>query len=426
MREPKPSVCFYYFSGTSFHLNVPQFINSIFLWQREGYPVTLYSLAKKGMNSNLPTSSLMDNCRCIEIRLPFLVVLTGKVFNGIEKLLRVMQQPKSGFRVDKYTVSYLIESFYFCLACYLKTNKKLQSILIAKDPQGLLIASALKRKCRKNLIIYWPLELWIGKDIKRMGLKIFKSIEKKLNKYAFCTIEGGKERCDLLRKENKLADQLMISIPNSPLGKAKTVRNSYFNEKFNIPLDKKIVLHAGSATPGLMTYEVIGTLNTWPSDCVFVLHGLIGESVMKEIQKIIKRKKLSNVYLSSDMVTYDQIHEVYSSADIGLLFFRPDTINNRYIGLASGKLFQYMKAGIPVILNDLVGPRELVVENGFGVCVENVTEIGDGISRILQDEATYKRNAVQTFDRFRFEPHHSKLVDLVEGTGLRGTLNGEP
>jgi len=413
MGKTKPRVCFYYFSHTRFHLVVPEIVNSILLWQEKGYPVALYSLAAKRKNTLSDNMHAMDGVRHIQIKLPYGIIILGKFFNLGEKVLRNFQCQKQGFRANKYTISYLIESFYFCLSCYLKTDKKSDHVLIGKDPEGLLVATALKARFKENILIYWPLELWIAKDIKRLGLKIFKIIESKVNKKAFCTVARGNIQCDLLRKENDLDKDRMISIPNSPLGKGKIYRNYYFNRIFNIPVDKKIILHAGSNGPTLMTREVVATVKSWPSDCVLILHGLIGDSFKAEIERIIKNENL-NVYLSLDMVPYEQIDKIFSSADIGLVFFRPDIANNTHKGLASGKLFHYIKAGLPIIVNDLIGYRGLVEGNGCGVCIKEISELGSAIRRIVQDEATYKRNAVEGFNRFRFESHHSKLIDKVE------------
>ena len=181
---------------------------------------------------------------------------------GLEKLA------VSGNQLD-----YIIRSFYFVFSCYRLSKAKGRQIFVGGDPQGLLAAYLISRRnIDRNLLVYWSLELWIEKDIRSLARLIFKKLERWCNQKAFCTIEFGEQRCELLRIENNLPEETMIPIPNSPIGETESCRNFYFNIKFNISSDKKIILYAGGISRDHMLGEIIESLDSWPPHCVLVLH----------------------------------------------------------------------------------------------------------------------------------------------------------
>lgn len=403
--KEKPEITFLVFYSSIFHCG--PWRNSVHLWAERNFKVNVFQLSDANLHKH--RSALDDEYTLHEISISYWVYIVSAILNRGFGLFRFVGLKRlSAFGRE---LGYLLKSFYFVLACYRKIDKKKNRVLIGGDPQGLLAAYLISR-LKGNMLIYWSLELWIEKDIKKFGCKVFKKIERWCNQRTQLTIEFGEKRCELLRKENRLDGRSMISIPNSPLGNAKAQRNRYFNHRFNIPLNKKIVLYAGGLYDDLMVREVLESVNNWPANCVLVLHGRMQMAYAIQLQEQIERQQL-NVYLSSDMVPYEQIGEIYSSADIGLNFLELRITNFRYADLSTGKLFHYLKWGLPVIVNDLVGYRQMVEGNGFGVCIKRVSETGSAISRILQHESSYKDKALKAFKKFNFEQAHKKLIHEI-------------
>ena len=172
-------------------------------------------------------------------------------------------------------------------------NETDNEIYIGGDPGALIAAYSIAKK-KNGKLIYWSLELYIEKELNNFGLKLLKRMEKKINQHALFTLDFGKIRCEILQKENGLNPASMISIPNSQIGKGGIVRNYYFNEKFNIPRNKVIILHAGALyTPFLGVEDIIHSLPDWPDDydhgqCVsriecYRLHGDLADNYSKRI-----------------------------------------------------------------------------------------------------------------------------------------------
>jgi hypothetical protein len=69
---------------------------------------------------------------------------------------------------------------------------------------------------------------------------------------------------------------------------------------------------------------------------------------------------------------------MFSSADIGLVLYRNlDTFlqgeNMTYVGLSSGKLAQYTRFGLPVVVSAWHGLVELITKYKCGVCVNDAS-----------------------------------------------------
>lgn len=383
--------------------------NSAVLWHRAGYDVTIYWLDEE---YHSPRESDSIIYKSIPIQISRLILFACKIVGKMSRILKRTFLAKIGLWLED--IIYLVKSFYFCAACFLKTKKTEKYILIAYDPQSLFAANLIAR-FNPSILVYWSSELWMFRDIKQSGRRLFKYLEMKCNQNALCTIEFGDTRCELLRAENSLAKESMISIPNAPLGEARIERNYYFNEKFDIPLDRKIILYAGSLAIWSGLDEVLTYIHLWPPDCVFIMHSKSYSSL--NMWKEIIAKKRGRVFLSSDPVPFRRLSEIYSSADIGLqVFWKPRSFNTKYPDLSSGKLFHYLQFGVPVIARELEGYHELIEKSGIGLCVSDMSQIASRIEQILANEAFYRNNCLRIFNKFKFEDYHQRLIHRVEET----------
>ncbi|MFC1579341.1 hypothetical protein ACFL4N_00340 [Thermodesulfobacteriota bacterium] len=404
-----PTINFFVFYASLF--NCGPFRNSIQLWCERGYKVNVFQPADKRLHQY--SSELDRHYQLKEIKFPnALETLSRGIGKGMG-LLRYFKLRKlalSGNQID-----YIIRSLHFIFSCRRLSKTTDRQICIGGDPQGLLAAYLIaRRNIDRNLLIYWSLELWIEKDIRSLARLFFKKLEKWCNQRAFCTIEFGEQRCALLKVENNLPEESMIPIPNSPIGETELHRHTYFNKIFDIAPDKKIILYAGGISRDHMLGEIIDSLDSWPSHCVLVLHfSHHDESNLSELKKKAKHHP-GRVYFSLEAVAYDDLEEIYTSCDIGLQFFRPRMTNLKYADWCSGKLFQCMRAGVPVITGNLPGYGDLIEKNGIGLCVSDTGNIGLAVERILEEEEQYKTDCVHTFKSFEFRKHHQKLVKAVE------------
>jgi glycosyltransferase involved in cell wall biosynthesis len=110
--------------------------------------------------------------------------------------------------------------------------------------------------------------------------------------------------------------------------------------------------------------------------------------------------------------------EYYSVADIGISPLQPSEKNTIY-SLAR-KILEYIAAGIPVIVSDFPGYRELVEKYELGLIVdpENPQEIAAAVNKLAENDKLRKQmgeNATRAFElELNWEMESRKLFELYE------------
>lgn len=317
-------------------------------------------------------------------------------------------------------INLIYTSIGFILTIYF--NRKKQStneIFIAGDPIA-LIATYIAVKNTKNLIYYWPLELWIYKDLKTFLFRIIKKLEKRAHKYAVGTLEFGELRRAILSKENEISIDTIKIIPNAPVGEPTILRNYYFNDLFGIPIEKKIILYAGGIADFNGIPQLIRCLNTMPENFALVLHSKQNIRADK-LDKLKEELKSYNAYINSSPVPFDKINLIYSSCDIGLMLMVPNNgdwdTNFRYADWSPGKLFNYLQFGVPVITTDLEGYQQFIEENRIGKVVKQIDQVFTKAAEIFASEKEYKTNCIRLFNQLKFEKYHDIFYkDLMKSS----------
>ena len=392
--------------------------NSIRLFHEEGYKIRVYQYADKRIEK-YPTD-LEDIYTLVGIRYPstakYILFVIKTFFRSLRKVgLKRLSTFGDG-------IDCLFRNYYFIAACLLKNKCGENEVFIGGDPGSLIAAHSLSVK-KKGTLIYWSLELYIEKDLDNFGLRILKRAERQCNQHALCTVDFGEIRCKILQKENKLDARTMISIPNSQIGRGEIVRNYYFNDKFNIPRDKVIILHAGGLfAPELYVKDIFQSIPEWPDNFMLVLHTHqrpYPGCVFSIPEKYLNRK----IFLNDDPVPFDQLDMVYSSCDIGIMvhgaagkdFYQ----NHYYSDLSVGKIFHHLKVGVPVIIKNLPGYQELIEGRHAGACINGPLDILPAIKRIINKHEQYRLNALKLHEEFRFESYHAKLSKRPTGKSIR-------
>jgi len=402
----------YFVSYTSIFSLTP-WRNSIRCFIEEGYKIRVFQFADERILMH-PTD-LEENYTLIEIPYPKIaryILFVVKTFFRSLSHIGMNRLSTLGDGIDT-----LFRNFFFIIACIWKNRCGNNEIFIGGDPGALIAAHSIAKK-KNGKLIYWSLELYIEKELNNFGLKLLKRMERRINQHALFTLEFGKIRCKILQKENGLNPTSMISIPNSQIGKGDIVKNYYFNEKFNIPRNKVIILHAGALyTPFLGIRDIFHSLPDWPDDYVLVFHThqrpypLSGFSIP---ETYINRK----VFLNNDPVPFDQLDIIYSSCDIGIMIHGGldgyILSNLHYSDLSVGKIFHHLKEGIPVIVRNLPGYKELFEERQAGACITGSSDILPAIQKIMSNYEQYRIGALKLHDEYRFELHHAKFIEKID------------
>ena len=92
-------------------------------------------------------------------------------------------------------------------------------------------------------------------------------------------------------------------------------------------------------------------------------------------------------------------------ADVGIAFYVASDEsaftqqNIQTIGLSSGKLAYYLRAGLPVVVNQASSIADVVTREACGVAVADAAQVGTALAQIAADYDRLSANAASLFDR---------------------------
>lgn len=278
---------------------------------------------------------------------------------------------------------------------------------IGVDPQGLLQAhSVSSSRFIRVPLIYYSLELLLSQELSYQGHLRLKQQEIALSHKAVFIIIQDEERAKLLSIDNHIPLDRFVLVPNAPMGPARCKSSGYWHRQFGLPADVRIVLHAGSLDRWTALEEIMDSVKSWPENWVLVVHTRYHAQLSSEIEKLYKRAIPGRVFFSLKPVARQEYDALVDGADIGIAFYIPtpgytETQKNiEILGLSSGKIAYYLRAGLPVIINETPSMSRLIQQEGGGVCVREIQTIGEAISQIALNYESYSSQACKLFDKY--------------------------
>jgi glycosyltransferase involved in cell wall biosynthesis len=287
-------------------------------------------------------------------RIGFQPLLLGLKFKSSYKI------QDRDYRVKRFTMFFskgplFYAEFNLKLFFYLLFAKS--SILVANDLDTLLanyLAYMIKRLFAKNLsLIYDSHELFTelpelnGRaNTRKIWLMIEKWILPKIkNAYTVC-----QPIADYYFKHYKIK---MHVIRNMPTFEQIEPHTNIPN--FQIPEDKKIILYQGALNIGRGIEQVIDIME-FTDNAVFIIAGT--GTIEKSLRQKVNEKNLTDKVIFTGKLPFDIINQLTSKADIGLVL--QDDISLSYHYVLPNRLFDFIKAGVPVIASDLPEIKKIV------------------------------------------------------------------
>jgi glycosyltransferase involved in cell wall biosynthesis len=285
-----------------------------------------------------------------------------------------------------------------------KIRKPEYDIVFCIDTIGLYAFE--KSNFKTSKVVYVSLEILArsGEAFSWLNNRLKNNEEKMLNNRVMLTLIQDEHRWKLFSATNHYGKNNYLVLPNTDRKhhSAEGLDKSYFfYDKFSLNKDTFIVLSAGMISEYTSSKELSKVIGAYefskPTKVIFHERFPVVEETpyLKEIRTLGR----NNLLLSLTPVPYKELYRVFSSAHIGLVIYNKNSVDNMsVIGNSSGKLYQYLKYGIPVIASNLPGMDTLVTENELGILVDAVNEVPQAIEKIRLRYAFYSTNARKAFD----------------------------
>jgi glycosyltransferase involved in cell wall biosynthesis len=255
-------------------------------------------------------------------------------------------------------------------------------------------------------LVYYSLELLLSHEVSNPADKRCKEREISLSRKARFVIIQDEERARLLAQDNQIPIEKFALVPNSPLGTGRRKRSRYWHQRFALSSDPHVVLHAGSIARWTGIEEIVRSVGYWPEDWILVVHSRSNAESSELVERLRELAVPGRVFFSLQPVTTQEYDMLVDGADIGIAFY-VSTGDSTYtgqnvqsLGLSSGKIADYLRAGLPVIVNQAGSISELLRRERCGIAVEKGRDIGRAIGQIAQQYEDYSRRACQVFEDY--------------------------
>lgn len=283
-------------------------------------------------------------------------------------------------------------------------------VIHANDLDALPVAYFAAKKT-KSKIVYDSHEIYtenIGNSNRKLTKFVFKIIERFLIKRVDQVITVSHSSAAILTQMYHIKPPMVVT-------------NCVFKVKEKLLLPKRIekfeVLYQGKFYKG-RGYEAFvraTALIKNYENIQFVIRGL--GTIETELRSIASDLQLGDKLRFDPPVLVTELVSAASASHVGVVLTEPININ--FINTVSNKLFEYLNAGLPVILSDVPEHRYLNEKYGFGLIIDEVTpeKIAESVLKLYNDKALYAelcKNVKRTSELLNWETEVKKLFQIYD------------
>ncbi len=144
---------------------------------------------------------------------------------------------------------------------------------------------------------------------------------------------------------------------------------------------------------------------------------IYGDGAHREcLEQYIKEKHISNVIFKEKRIPLEECAWVVSQATVNIMNYEK---NFGWMGVSSGKLFQYLAAGKPIVCNINIAYDDVITNNNLGVArdLDTPVEFAAEIQRITElpkeEYESMCQRVRQVGELFDYKKLASKEIELL-------------
>lgn len=187
-----------------------------------------------------------------------------------------------------------------------------------------------------------------------------------------------------------------------------------------------VIIYAGAmgkARGTFTTIEALGILAGRGCNFHYYLVGPVTEKFKETIQREVRKNGLTGKVTLTGRLPLPAVFKYYKKAALGLALLHPE---KNYVISMPTKIYDYMSAGIPMVVSNFPAWKQLVSEHGCGIAADplDVREIAKAIEYLLLNPETGKSMGERGFsafkERYNWQSEEKKLIDLYQELMGRG------
>ena len=252
------------------------------------------------------------------------------------------------------------------------------NVVVANDLDT-LPACFLAAKIRYKKLVYDSHEYFTEvpelihrKNVQRIWLKIEKFILPKI-KHSYTVCESI---ANIYKKKYGIDMKVVRNIPEKNY-------NLQTNNSDLKPTLKKVIIYQGALNKGRGIESVIEAMQ-YIENTIF---WIIGDGdIREELKKLVFKYNVSEKVLFVGKVPFESLQRYTKQAHLGISLEEPESLNYYYA--LPNKLFDYLHAGVPVLVSDLPEMKKIVEQYKPGeICKSREPQkLAVQIQRMLTDE----------------------------------------
>ena len=315
------------------------------------------------------------------------VLLVGRLRKNSVPLKRTYKTKRFKYIPKRGVFFYAV--FNIRLFIYLMTQKV--DVLHANDLDTLL-ANWMVKVLRKKQLVYDTHEYFIGVpeiQSKPIVKKTWTIIEQNIFPKLKNVFTVNDSIAELYKNQYGVKINVIRNFPE-----AKSLEKNKTKDDLGLPKDKKIViLQGGGINVDRGSEELLEAIAL--SNQLFLC--IVGSGDVIEKLKIrAKEKDLFNKVLFTGLLPYEDMMQYTMNADVGVSLDKDTNVNYRFS--LPNKVFDYVKAGIPVMVSNLKEVASIVKQYHIGeVCNDHLPDsILNSLNEVIEKKNTYKIKEAQS------------------------------
>ena len=283
--------------------------------------------------------------------------------------------------------------------------------LMGGDAIGNIIASKISRLLVKKHI-FFMLEYPQIITEKVQCLTRLQRLENKSLEKSDIIITHDKWHKQFLLTHFNLNNKILL-LPNSSFTPEIYMESNFLQKRLGVQ-GQKIVLHSGGFGKWFKCKELADSTYNWDKNVKLFFHVSHRVEDDKYFEEVYESDYRGKVLFSLNPVSTYELDSLVASADVGIALYSEKELGYRatYMGLAAGKIGNYLKCGVPIIATKLLS-LSYIETYQCGILVEKEKDIASAINKILSNRDMYSKNAHRCYRELWHPKSYLKKVGEI-------------
>lgn len=225
---------------------------------------------------------------------------------------------------------------------------------------------------------------------------------------------------DALRDRYALAATPAVILSAPPLREFNKSLSPHVRGVLNLPAGAKLAVYCGQVKPPRAVHELVMALAHVPGLHVAILSNNKG-SYIERLRSIAEQDGAADRLHLLPYVPEGEVPSFIRTADVGVLTLSP--YGNADVALPN-KLFQYLHAGLPVVVSDRPTMKRFVEKLGVGIPYEhgNIASLARALEAVLANADAYRAAATAARAEYSWEQQEEVLRAIYADALAVGTI----